>query len=208
MVRAAPPPWCPASGQASIQASVHPHEDEGTMFQELLAGPAGPVVIFFLRISDVSLATVRMLLMVRNKKLLVPVLAFFEVSIWVFAVGTVVQHLSSPWHLLGYAGGYATGNVVGMFIEERLALGLATVRTMVREGGVELAAALREGGFAVTEMTGRGRDGMVDVLYSVLRRRRVAPYVRMVNETAPDSFVVVEEPRGVQRGWLFPLRKK
>ena len=178
------------------------------MLQELLAGPAGPVIIFFLRISDVSLATVRMLLIVRNNKLFVPVLAFFEVSIWVVAVGTVVTHLSSPWHLLGYAGGYATGNVVGMLIEERLAMGLATVRTMVKEGGMELAAALRGSGFGVTEMTGRGRDGVVEVLYSVIRRRRVAPYVRLVNESAPDSFVVVEEPRAVYRGWLFPLRKK
>lgn len=178
------------------------------MFQELLAGPAGPVVIFFLRISDVSLATVRMLLMVRNRKLLVPILAFFEVSIWVFAVATVVQHLSSPWHLMGYAGGYATGNIVGMLIEERLALGLATVRTMVADGGAELAATLRVSGYAVTEMAGRGRDGAVEVLYSVMHRRRVAPYVRMVNEGAPDSFVVVDEPRAVHRGWLFPLRKK
>jgi uncharacterized protein YebE (UPF0316 family) len=71
------------------------------MLSSLLAGPAGPIVIFFLRISDVSLATVRMPLMVRNIKLLVPILAFFEVSIWVFAVATVVQPLSSPWHLLG-----------------------------------------------------------------------------------------------------------
>lgn len=178
------------------------------MLQELLAGPAGPFLIFFLRITDVSMATVRMLLMVRNKKLLVPILAFFEVCIWVFAVATVVQHLSSPWHLLGYAGGYATGNIVGMAIEERLAMGLATVRTMVKTGGAELASALRSNGFAVTEMTGIGRDGPVEVLYSVLRRRRVAPYVRMVDEAAPDSFVVVDEPRAVHRGWLFPLRKK
>jgi uncharacterized protein YebE (UPF0316 family) len=178
------------------------------MLSSLLAGPDGPIVIFFLRISDVSLATIRMLLMVRNNKVLVPILAFFEVSIWVFAVATVVQHLSSPWHLLGYAGGYATGNVVGMLIEERLAIGLATVRTMVKEGGATLAASLRESGFAVTEMAGKGRDGNVEVLYSVIRRRRVTPYVRMVNTSAPDSFVVVEEPRGVHRGWLFPLRKK
>jgi len=178
------------------------------MLSSLLAGPAGPVVIFFLRIIDVSLATTRMLLMVRNNKVLVPILAFFEVSIWVFAVAAVVQHLSSPWHLLGYAGGYATGNVVGMIIEERLAIGLATVRTMVKEGGADLAASLRGSGFAVTEMAGRGRDGDVEVLYSVIRRRRVTRYVRMVNVNAPGSFVVVDEPKAVHRGWLFPLRKK
>ena len=176
------------------------------MLQDLLAGPVGPVVIFFLRITDVSMATVRMLLMVRNKKLLVPVIAFFEVSIWVFAVGAVVQHLSSPWHLLGYAGGYATGNLVGMLIEERLAIGVATVRTMVKEGGADSCRLLRERGFAVTEMAARGRGRRGGPLYSAVRRRRVPAYVGCVNDGAPDSFVVVEEPRAVRRGWMFPAR--
>lgn len=176
------------------------------MLPELLAGPVGPVVIFFLRVTDVSMATVRTLLIVRNAKLLVPVIGFFEVMIWVFAVGTVVQNLTSPWHIVGYAGGFATGNVVGLLIEERLALGLATVWTMVKGGGAALAGSLREGGFGVTELDGRGRDGAVEVLCSVLPRRQVAPYVRAVDRNAPDSFVIVDEPRAVRRGWLFPRR--
>jgi uncharacterized protein YebE (UPF0316 family) len=173
---------------------------------ELLAGPYGPLLIFFLRITDVSMATVRTLLMVRNAKLIVPLIGFFEVSIWVFAVSAVVQNLTSPLHLIGYAGGYATGNLVGMLLEERMALGLATVRTMVKTGGVELAQSLRELGYAVTEMAGRGKDGEVEVLFSVIPRRQIARYVRTVDHAAPDSFVVVDEPRAVRRGFMFPRR--
>lgn len=176
------------------------------MVQELLAGPAGPVLIFFLRITDVSMATVRVLLIVRNAKWLVPLIGFFEVTIWVFAVSAVVQNLTSPLHVVGYAGGFATGNYVGMLIEERLALGLATVRTMVKEGGAQLATTLRDLGFAVTEMDGHGRDGEVEVLYSVIPRRHVAKYVRTVDHEAPTSFVVVDEPRQVRRGFMFPRR--
>ncbi|GMV04102.1 MAG: hypothetical protein AMXMBFR53_03830 [Gemmatimonadota bacterium] len=176
------------------------------MVQELLAGPFGPILIFGLRVTDVSMATVRVLLIVRNAKWLVPIIGFFEVSLWVFAVSAVVQNLSSPFHLIGYAGGFATGNFVGMIIEERLALGLATMRTMVKQGGAELAAALREGGFAVTEQTGRGRDGEVEVLYSVISRRKVAPYIEVVERLAPDSFLVVDEPRLVRGGFMFPRR--
>lgn len=176
------------------------------MVQELLAGPAGPVLIFFLRITDVSMATVRTLLIVRNAKVIVPLIGFFEVSIWVFAVSAVVQNLTSPLHVIGYAGGFATGNIVGMYLEERMALGLATVRTMVKEGGAELAGALRGLGFAVTEMEGRGRDGQVEVLYSVIPRRQVARYVHTVDRDAPTSFVVVDEPRAVRRGFMFPRR--
>jgi len=176
------------------------------MVQELLAGPAGPILIFFLRITDVSMATVRVLLIVRNAKWVVPLIGFFEVSIWVFAVSAVVQNLTSPWHVIGYAGGFATGNYVGMLLEERMALGLATVRTMVKSGGAELAGTLRELGFAVTEMAGRGRDGEVEVLYSVIPRRQVAKYVHTVDHDAPTSFVVVDEPRAVRRGFMFPRR--
>lgn len=176
------------------------------MITELLTGPYGPFVIFFLRITDVSMATVRTLLIVRNAKFIVPLIGFVEVSIWVFAVSAVVQNLSSPFHLIGYAGGFATGNFVGMLLEERMALGLATVRTMVKQGGAELATTLRDMGYAVTEQIGRGRDGEVEVLYSVIPRRQVAPYVRTVDHQAPESFVVVDEPRAVRRGFMFPRR--
>ena len=176
------------------------------MVHELLAGPFGPVLIYFLRITDVSMATVRTLLIVRNAKLWVPLIGFFEVSIWVLAVSAVVQNLTSPWHIIGYAGGFATGNLVGMHIEERLALGLATVRTMVKTGGAELAASLRGSGFGVTEMPARGRDGDVEVLYSVIPRRQIGKYVHAVDRAAPDSFVVVDEPRAVRRGFMFPRR--
>jgi len=176
------------------------------MLPELLAGPFGPLVIFILRVTDVSMATVRTLLIVRNAKLIVPIIGFFEVSIWVVAVGSVVQNLSSPWHVIGYAGGFATGNVVGLLIEERLALGLASVWTLVKTGGASLAGALRDGGFAVTEIEGRGRDGAVEVLFSVLPRRRVGAYVSAVDHASPESFVIVDEPRAVRRGFLFPRR--
>lgn len=178
------------------------------MIQDLLAGPFGPLFIFCLRITDVSMATVRVVLIVRGNKLLVPLIGFFEVLIWVFAVGAVVQHLTSPLHLLGYAAGFATGNLVGMLIEERLAIGVATVQTIVKQGGGTLASLLRDQGFAVTEMAARGREGDVAHLYSAIPRKRVAAYLGAVDRDAPDAFVIVEEPRAVRQGWMFPGRKK
>ena len=174
------------------------------MFLELLASPYAPLVIFCMRVTDVSLDTIRVLLMVRNAKWQVPLIGFVQVTIWVIAVTAVVQNLHSPLHIIGYSAGFATGNYVGMLIEERLAMGLATMHTMVREGGGQVAAALRERGFAVTEMDGRGKDGPVEVLYSVIARRKVAPYIAVVERVTPDSFVVVDEPRTVRGGSMFP----
>lgn len=178
------------------------------MLPELLAGPLGPLVIFGLRLCDVTLATTRMLLIMRGQRVLAPFIGFFEVLIWIVAVGTVVQHLDSPFHMVGYAAGFAAGTFVGLLLEERMALGLATVRTVVRDGGPELAAALRDEGFGVTEMLGRGREGPVEVLYSVIPRRGVERALGIIDRGAPDSFVVVDEPRTVHRGWLFSKRRK
>jgi uncharacterized protein YebE (UPF0316 family) len=160
------------------------------MVQELLAGPAGPLFIFALRILDVSMGTVRVLLVVRNAKVLVPLIGFFEVLVWISAVSGVVANLDSPLLMVGYAGGFAAGNLVGLTIEERLALGLATVRTMVKHDGARVAGVLRDAGFGV------------------IPRRQVHRFLQILDREAPHSFVVVDEPRAVRRGWLFPMRMK
>lgn len=174
----------------------------------LLGGPWGPLLIFSLRIVDVSLATTRMLLAMRNARKIVPVLGFFESLVWVFAVGSAIQNLSSPWHVIGYAGGFAAGNVVGLWIEERLALGLATVQIISRFGGVEVAEALRDQGFGVTEFAGQGREGKVEVVQTVIRRRQIDRVLKQVDLWDPDAFVSVEEPRTIRRGWMFSARRK
>ena len=179
-----------------------------TVLEAIFAGPWGPLVIFGLRIIDVSLATTRMLLAVRGQRVLVPIIGFFEVMIWLFAAGSAIQYLNSPWHVAGYAGGFAAGNVVGLWFEERLALGLATVRIISEHGGVEAADALRDAGFGVTEFSGQGREGTVEVVYTVARRAQLRTIMQVVEEWAPDSFVTVEEPRSIQRGWMLQKRRK
>lgn len=149
-----------------------------------------------------------MLLAMRNARLLVPIIGFFEVLVWITAVGSAIQHLDSPWHIAGYAGGFATGTVVGLWLEEQLALGLASIQIISRSGGVELAEALREAGFGVTEFVGQGRDGKVEVVQTVVRRRQTRRVLAEVDRWDPEAFVSVEEPRAIRRGWMFPSRRK
>jgi len=176
--------------------------------EALLASTMGPLIIFFMRIGDVSLATVRMLLIMRNARLWAPLIGFFEVLIWLLAAGTAIQHLDSPWHILGYAGGFAAGNLVGLLLEERLAFGFASVQIFASAHGAELAEALRTFGHGVTQLQGRGRTGPVDLVVSVVKRRDLPSVNALVNDLAPDSFVSVEEPTAIQHGWLFPKRRK
>jgi uncharacterized protein YebE (UPF0316 family) len=168
----------------------------------------GPLVIFALRIGDVSLSTLRVMLSVRGHRRVVPLIGFFEVLIWITAVGNAVKFLDSPPHLLGYAAGFAAGAAVGLWIEERLALGLAALRVMSPHGGVEIAEALRERGFGVTEFAAQGRDGRMEVLYAVLRRRDLPVALAQVSRWDPAAFVTVEEPRSIHRGWMFDGRRK
>jgi uncharacterized protein YebE (UPF0316 family) len=174
----------------------------------LFASTWGPLLIFCLRIVDVSLATIRVLLAVRGIRLVAPLIGFFEVLIWIFAVGTAIQHLESPLHLIGYAAGFSTGTLVGMSIEEKMAFGMATVRIVSQHGGVELAEALRERGFGVTEFAGQGREGRVEVVYAALRRRDLPQVFEEVRTWDPEAFVTVEEPRAIHRGFMFDKRRK
>lgn len=174
----------------------------------LFAGPWGPILIFVLRIFDVSLSTMRILLSMRNQRLLVPIIGFFEVLIWIFAVGSAIRNLDSVWHVLGYAGGFASGNIVGMWIEGKLAIGLATLRIISRAGGVELAEALRSRGYGVTEFFGQGREGRVEVVYTAVARREVPRVLAEVSRWDPEAFITVEEPREVRRGWMQATPRK
>jgi uncharacterized protein YebE (UPF0316 family) len=178
------------------------------MVTALFAGPWGPLAIFALRIIDVSLATLRTLLTIRGARVAVPLLGFVESLIWVLAVGTAIRHLNSPLHVLGYAGGFATGTAVGLWLEEKLALGLATFHIVSRQEGEVIAAALRERGFGVTEFLGQGREGHVEVVNTVVLRRHIRDVLALVDKSDPDAFVSVEEPRTVRRGWMFDDRRK
>jgi len=175
---------------------------------ELFAGPWGPFLIFGLRVIDVTLATLRMLLTMRGQRVVVPFIGFFEALIWVLAIGTAIQNLQSPWHVLGYAGGFAAGTVVGIWVEEKLAMGLATIRVISRAEGQEIATALREEGFGVTEFDGYGRQGKVELLMTLVRRRQIGRVLTIAEALDDDAFISVDEPRTIRRGWMFPTRRK
>ncbi len=171
---------------------------------QLFALPWGPILIFLLRIVDVSLDTMRVLFAVRGKRLVAATLGFFQAFIWIFAVGHAIAHLDSIWHILGYAAGFGTGTLVGITIERALAYGVNTVRIVSRHGGVEIAEALRDLGYGVTELAGFGREGTVEIVNSVVQRQHVDEVLRIVQRWDPEAFVTVEEPKILRGGSIAP----
>lgn len=175
---------------------------------ELLAGPWGPLVIFLLRIVDVSMGTMRMLLVVRGTRVAASTIAFFEILIWVVAAGAAVNNLGSPLHLIGYAGGFAMGTFVGVEVEKRLALGIATVQAFSRGDVPDLAEALRSGGYGVTEITAEGAQGRVSILSVITRRRDVSDVIEEIESYDPDVFITIHDDTQVRRGWMPGVRGK
>jgi uncharacterized protein YebE (UPF0316 family) len=161
----------------------------------LFASPWGALVIFFLRIVDVSCDTMRVIFAIRGKRAIAAALGFIQALVWIFAVGNAVKHLNSVLHVLGYAGGYAMGTYIGVSLEQAIAYGVATVRIVTKRAGIGIAAALREQGYGVTESQGVGRDGAVEVLNSVVQRRHLDDVLSLVTAMDGEAFVTVEEPR-------------
>ncbi len=172
-----------------------------------MGGPWGPLVIFCLRIGDVSLTTVRTILILRGQKVMVPVIAVFETLIWVLAIGSALSHLNSPLHVAGYVLGFASGNVVGMWLEEKLAVGVVSAHVFSRSAGAAVARALRAQGFGATELLGQGRDGAVTVVLSVARRRDLPRLMDAAHGADAEAFVTVEEARE-GRGRVFAAYRK
>ncbi|MGE5589895.1 MAG: DUF2179 domain-containing protein [Bacillota bacterium] len=160
----------------------------------------GYLFIFAARVTDVSLSTVRTLLLVRGKRIPAAVLGFFEVSIYIIALGQVMSKLSNPLNLLAYALGFATGNFVGATLEEHMALGYLTVQAITREAGSDLANILRAQGFGVTVLHGEGRDGSRQILYITLKRKFLPHILNTLEAQEPDAFVTVMDTRLTQGG--------
>lgn len=168
----------------------------------------GYLVIFFARVADVSLGTIRMLMVMRGRRLQASVIGFFEVILFLLAISLVVRSLDEPLKVVMYGLGFATGSFLGSFIEERMAIGVLTAQIVPTRGrGHALAERLREQGFGVTIVTGEGREGLRKVLFVTLRRKMLHRLMKFLESDDPGAFVTVFEMQRT-RGGVFAYRNK
>ncbi len=157
--------------------------------------------IFALRVSDMSLDTIRVLFVFRGKRGLAWLLGFFQSLLFVMAITSVLSNLDNFLNVIGYAAGFATGNVVGMTIENRLAIGHIHITAISSMNGPRVVETLRANGYAVTEISGRGLQGMVTVMHIDVLRKKVHDVETIVLENDPEAFITAEEVRPVRRGY-------
>ncbi len=158
------------------------------------------VLIFTMRLAGITLDTLRTLLVMRGHKAWAWVVAFVQALLFVVALTWVVSGLTHPLVIAGYALGYATGGVAGIQLERRLALGHVHIRIISPRRGPAIAKALREAGFAFTEVPAKGRDGTVDLINLGVVQRQVPQALEIIAAADPDAFITTEVVRPMRRG--------
>ena len=166
-----------------------------------------PFLIFLARIFDVSLGTVRVIFVSRGLKYLAPVVGFFEILIWLLAIGQIMRNLSNPVCYIAYAGGFAVGNFVGIWVAEKLSLGLVMIRVVTKKDAAPLVEFLKAENYGVTCVDGHGTSGQVKVVFTIVQRREVPGVVELIKRFNPHAFYSIGEVGLVERG-TFPLKKR
>ncbi len=164
--------------------------------------------IFIIRVVGMAFSTVRMLLMMRGKKLGTALTGFVEVSLYILAIGGVVNNLSNIWNILGYSLGFVAGTLVGMWIDERTAAGFVDVRIISRYKAQFILEKLHKGGYGATVAWGQGRQGAVGMIWAIVRRKEVIEVQRIAETADPDVFITIEDTRTVRRGHMNIARNQ
>lgn len=157
--------------------------------------------VFVMRLTDMSLDTLRLLFVMRGRKLLAGLIGAIQATVFILAVSTVLSGPLNVFTVAGYALGFGAGVVVGMLAEERLAIGYAYVRIFSPQGKT-IAETLRAAGYAVTEFSARGKDGLLTVVNCVVARRHSQHVRALAEQVDANAFITIDEARSLQRGYF------
>lgn len=174
--------------------------NEGFFHTEIFQWVVLPLLIFVGRLTDMSMDTIRIMLLSRGQKVLAPIIGFFQVLIWLLAIQQIFLNLTNVFCYLAYAAGFSGGTFLGMIIEEKIAIGYQVLRIITRKEASELVAFLREQGYGVTVVDGQGINGKVNLIYTIVKRSEIRRVIDIVKQFNPKAFYTVEDVKSVNEG--------
>jgi uncharacterized protein YebE (UPF0316 family) len=166
-----------------------------------------PLLIFSARICDVTLGTIRVIFISKGIKYLAPIIGFFEVIIWLLAIGQVMNNVTNVASYIAYGAGFAFGTFAGMLIEEKLSIGLVSIRIVTKDDPGELIGYMRSKNYGVTSIDGEGATGPVKMIYSTIRREDLPLVIPVIEKYHPNAFYTIEEIKSVSEG-IFPRHRE
>lgn len=164
-----------------------------------------PLLILMARVIDVSLGTMRIIFVSKGNRVVAPILGFFEVFIWIIAMGQIMSNLNNFACYFGYATGFALGNYVGLRLEEHLAMGNLLIRIISQKDGNVLIKNLSDNGYGATLLEGEGSLGKVELIYTIVKRENLSKVIEIINDFNPKAFYSIEDVRKVSSG-IFPAQ--
>lgn len=168
---------------------------EGNLFSYLVL----PLLIFLARISDVTIGTLRIVMVSKGQKLIAPMLGFFEVIIWLITMSKIIQNIDNWVAYIAYGAGFATGNYIGLIIEEKLAVGIVQLQIITRKSAENLIAKLKAGGYGITHHEAQGSNEKVAVIYTIIKRNEINKVLGIMHTYNPNAFYSIEDVKMVSK---------
>lgn len=166
------------------------------------------VLIFFARLIDVPLTTIRLIMIVKGRKVIGAIIGFFEIIVYTYVFASVVNSLSNPLNLLFYALGFSAGNILGGILEERIGLGSITALVIPDVPFPLLTNVLRQNNFGVTVIEGEGMKRKRQVLLVILERKNFDQFNKIINEVDPEGFVTFLDNKSYYNGFVPKAKRK
>ncbi len=166
------------------------------------------LTIFVAKIAHVSLGTLRIIFLTRGRSIPAALIGFFEIIIYLIALNMVLSNIDNWTNILVYGLGYATGNIVGTKIEEKIAIGIVNVQVVTHQNGGELEHILRDFGFGVTSMPCYGREGEHQTLNLIVKRKELPAVMKTLREHEPEAFITVFDTRQTMGGYFKRMKAK
>lgn len=166
----------------------------------MLPDLTGALMIALFRVCDVSLGTLRIILVVRGKRFLAAVTGFFEVMIFLIVLGKVVNNLDNIFNIFGYCFGFATGTYLGSIIEEKMSLGYVTVQIISLRKDEVLKDFFQKKGYPFTIIPAEGREGHHEIIQIVLPRSHLSSLMKLVKKIDRKAFITIVEATGLSGG--------
>lgn len=163
------------------------------MNSEFLGLVVIPIFIFLARILDVTMGTIRIIFISKGLKYLAPLVGFFEVLVWLFAITQIMQNLTNFLNYIAYAGGFAIGTFFGIYLESKLAMGYLSVVTVTKKDPTGLIEKLEISGYKTTSIDAKGKKSNVEMIFTIVKRKRLRRVVNIIKNFDPRAFYSVED---------------